>query len=154
MWIFLFTYVCIFNKLFLYFPLANTILEYLILFFYTIQEMHRVERWNGESIYSIIPSCFIIHISLKLSQSHPSMIIIDYPFALLFLKKKTSSILIFLHSLNLMVCCLIYEFGEESYNVHRVELFITFWSEFTPEKFTQSKPSPDKTIIRPNWSFK
>jgi hypothetical protein len=35
-----------------------------------------------------------------------------------------------------------------------VELFIISWSEFTPEKPTQSKPASDQTIIRPNRSSK
>jgi hypothetical protein len=41
-----------------------------------------------------------------------------------------------------------------SRDTQTVELFLIYWPKFTSEKPTQSKPSPDQTIIWPNWSSK
>ena len=41
-----------------------------------------------------------------------------------------------------------------SRDAQRVELFLTYRPNFTSEKSTQSEPSSDQTIIRPNWSSK
>jgi hypothetical protein len=41
-----------------------------------------------------------------------------------------------------------------SRDAQRAELFIIYWPELMPKIFTQSKPSSDQTITRPNRSLK
>jgi hypothetical protein len=127
---FFFALIYIFNELILHFPLVK-----LISYFHDF-------------------IMFIIQSSIKLV-SH--LILHDCYFCVGFVSLYISLIIIIFnllfYSFVLLFFCIVWFLGG-SRDAQMVELFITFWPKFTPEKPAQSKPSPDQIIIRPNRNSK